>query len=452
MKQNMKIFFAAILLLMVSRGTGTGFYCVMEGDTLRVEKAADIHDVVAEYMIVHFGDRGYPFAEAVLDAYERTDQAEYFHYRIARGLSAQIDTVVFGDYSPREISLLSRYITLPESGNFHYSEMRAMMNELKANPLLNVEERADIYGNGLRFYTEAKQDIRFDALLAYKQESERQGIVGDVSCELINLLGLGRLATFYWSRPTLGVNAIDVSYTEPYILNKPFSVQASFSQRFQDSLYVKRDLDLGVIYHINPRSHFKIEYRNERIGTTTAGSDSGFVTQRRSGSDLSFQWRSRPGKLNTYARLSSAVHVNAGTLLSRSELNAGLSLQISRFETRVLILGGYTASEDPIALYDQFKLGGALFLRGAYFEQYLTDRYIGWKVESGYNYNRLRLFAFYDGAFMDHAQPFSHHAGIGLSLPAGNNRVTIGLGVNLAESVQQAKFHLSWNMGGHSFP
>ncbi len=57
------------------------------------------------------------------------------------------------------------------------------------------------------------------------------------------------------------------------------------------------------------------------------------------------------------------------------------------------ILGGYVASEDPIALYDQFKLGGANFLRGAYFEQYITNAFIGWKIEAGY-FKRAHLLLF----------------------------------------------------------
>ncbi|MBW6458774.1 MAG: hypothetical protein K0B52_06390 [FCB group bacterium] len=451
MKRSVYIFcLAAIMFLIPDLRAQT--YCIMEGDTLKLDKATDVRAVVGGYIVDYFGDRGYPFAEAVLDGYTRTGEAEYFLYRISRGESVRIDTVVFGDYSPREISLLSRYITLPESGDFHFTQVRSMIAELKTNPLLNVEERADIYGNGLRLYTEAKQDIRFDAILGYKEENERRGVVGDVSCELINLFGLGRVATFYWSRPALAVNAFDITYTEPYILNKPFSVQGSFSQRYQDSLYVKRDLDLGVIYHINTRSHFMIEYRNERISTTEAGIDSGFVTQTRSGSTLSMKWRSRPGSFSVYGTVRTSLHVNSGTFLSRSELNTRMSLQVARFGTRVHILGGYAGSDDPIALYDKFKLGGALFLRGAFFEQYITNAFFGWKIESGYFHEQLRLFAFYDGVWMHHPQPFSHHVGIGLTLPAGKNSVTIGLGVNLAESVQQAKFHLSWNMQDTSYP
>ncbi len=422
-----------------------GYYCVIESDTISVNDEKVLEASLNNY-VVSLGDVGYPYIEATLDAYVKTGENEYFHYRIDKGIKTTIDTVVFGDYSPREISLLSRYITLPESGVFNYSQVRDMINELRSNTLLNVEERADIYNNGLRLYTEAKQDIRFDAIASYKQEADRQGVVGDISLELINLGGLGRLASFYWSRPTLGVNSIDLSYTEPYIFNKPFSARLAFSQRFQDSLYVKRDLDLAVIYHINQRSDLTVNYVNEHISTTTVGSDSGFVTQNRSASNVSLKWLSKPGNISGSVNMTTGLHFSTNQHVSRSELNARLKLRKSILGANLNILGGYVASEDPIALYDQFKLGGANFLRGAYFEQYVTNAYVGWKIEAGY-FRRAHLFVFYDGVIMQHADPVSHHLGVGFSLPAGKNRLTIAIGLNPEESFQQAKFHLSWNMG-----
>ncbi len=423
-----------------------GYFCVIENDTISVNNEKDLESTIDNY-IVSLGDQGYPHIEVILDTYNKNNENEYFHYRINKGIKTMIDTVVFGDYSSREISLLSRYITLPKSGAFHYSQVRDMIAELKANTLLDVEERADIYKNGIRFYTEAKQNIRFDAIASYKQENDRQGVIGDISLELINLGGLGRLASFYWSRPTLGVNSIDLSYTEPYIFNKPFSAKFAFSQRYQDSLYVKRDLDLSIVYHMDQRSHFTVNYVNEHISTTNIGSDSGFVTQNRSGSNLSMLWLSKPGNISGLVNLSSGLHFASNQRVSRSELNARLTLRKSILGVNIDILGGYVASEDPIALYDQFKLGGANFLRGAYFEQYITNAYIGWKIEAGY-FRRAHLFVFYDGVIMQHADPISHHVGIGFSLPAGNNRLTIAIGVNLEESIQQAKFHLSWEMSG----
>lgn len=426
------------------------YFVIIEQDTFRVDDGEEIQITLSEYLI-NYGNDGYPFVQLVLDSYSKNANTEFFHYRITKGEKVTIDTVVFGEYSPREISLLSRYISLPQSGNFHYSKVREMINELKSDPLINVEERVDIYQNGVRFYTEAKQNIRFDAVVAYKEEYTKRGIVGNISCELVNLGGLGRLANFYWSRPSLGVNMIDISYTEPYILNKPFSLQGAFSQRYQDSLYVKRDLDLGVIYHINRRSNFRISYQNEYISTTQTGSDSGFVTRRRSGSDLSLYWVSPRKIIYGYINARSGIKLASGELISRSLFDAGLSMRKSRLGINMKLLGGLLVSREPIALYDKFKLGGGGFLRGAYFEQFITDKFIGWQMESGYFYDNTRIFFFYDGALMHNKKDLTHHIGIGFSLPAAKNRITIAVGFDPAESIQQAKFHLSWDMGQQLF-
>jgi hypothetical protein len=443
-----RIYIIALIISSFTAGSlfaAMNYYCIIENDTLQIKNETELKATIDDY-IVNLGDRGFPHVEAVLDGYVKNGEEEYFHYRIDKGLKTEIDTVVFGDYSPRERSLLSRYITLPESGDFNYTEVRNMISELKANTLLDVKEKADIYQNGLRLYTEAKQDIRFDAMAAYKQEADRQGVIGNISLELVNLGGLGRLASFYWSRPTLSVNSFDLSYTEPYIFNQPFSARLAFSQRYQDSLYVKRDLDIAVMYHINQRSNLTINYVNEQISTSEIGSDSGFVTQNRSGSNVSLLWMSKPGNISGYINLISGLHFATNQRVSRSELEARLKLRKSTWGANIGLLGAYVASEDPIALYDQFKLGGAGFLRGAYFEQYITNAYVGWKIEAGY-FRRAHLFVFYDGVIMQHAVPISHHLGVGFSLPTGNNRLTIALGVNTKESIQQAKFHLSWEMG-----
>ena len=421
------------------------YFCIIENDTVMVKNENDLKAAVDGYL-VEFADKGFPHIEAVLDAYEKEGNNEYFRYRINKGTATLIDTVVFGDYSAREISLLSRYITLPESGKFNYTEVRNMIDELKSNPLLDVKNRADIYENGLRLYTEAKQDIRFDAMAAYKQENDKQGIVGDVKMELIDLGGLGRLASFYWSRPTLGVNSFDLSYTEPYIFNKPFSARASFSQRYQDSLYVKRDLDIAVIYHMSQRSSLTVNYVNEQISTQDNGSDSGFVKLNRSGSNLNLYWQSRAGKFRAYINVISGLRFAAAQRISSSKLETGMEFRPSILGLNLDILGGYVSSADPIALYDQFKLGGANFLRGAYFEQYVTNAFVGRKLEAG-NFKGIHLFAFYDGVIMQHDDPVTHHVGFGFSIPTGNNRLTIALGMNPEEGFRQAKFHVKWDFG-----
>lgn len=417
---------------------------MIENDSLSVKNQNALEQEIDNYLL-QYGNTGYPHINLQFDSYEKRDDTEYFHYRIDKGEKVHIDTIVFGDYSPREIALLSRYINLPKDGFFHYSQIQLMIAELKTNPLLRVEEKADIYDNGLKLYTEAKQNIRFDAMAAYKEEREQKGLVGNIDMSLINLGGLGRTATFHWTRPTLSANTIDLSYTEPYILNRPFSMSGTFSQRYEDSSYVKRNLDLSLIYHIDNRSSFIVDYINEYIGSSQDGSDSLFIKQKRSATKAGLNYYSKPGMIRGKIIASSSLHFASKSRISKNDIYAEINYRGSYTGINLKLLGALAVSEDPIAIYDQYKLGGARFLRAAYFEQYVTPAYLGWSLESGY-FRDLDIYLFYDGALIQGISKVLHHFGLGIALPAGNNKLTLALGMDAREGFSGAKFHVSWKM------
>ncbi|MFA6618655.1 MAG: hypothetical protein WCT23_06280 [Candidatus Neomarinimicrobiota bacterium] len=417
---------------------------IIENDSLAVKDQDALEEKIDDHLL-QYANAGYPYINLQFNAYEKQNNTEYFHYRIDKGEKVRIDTIVFGDYSPREIALLSRYINLPEDGYFHYSQVQLTIADLKSNPLLRVEEKADIYDKGLRLYTEAKQNIRFDAMAAYKEEREQKGIVGNIDMSLINLGGLGRTATFHWTRPTLSANTIDLSYTEPYILNRPFSMSGAFSQRYEDSSYVKRDLDLSFIYHVNNRSTFTINYINEYIGSSQDGSDSLFVKQKRSATKAGFNYYSKPGMIRAKVLASSSLHFGSKSRISKNDIYAEIIYRGTYIGINCKLLGALAVSEDIIANYDHYKLGGARFLRAAYFEQYLTPAYFGWSLESGY-FRDLDIYLFYDGALIQGIEKTVHHFGFGISVPAGNNKLTLALGIDSQEGFSGAKFHVSWNM------
>lgn len=417
---------------------------IIENDSLIVKDQNEFEQKINDNLL-KYGDSGYPHIRLQFDSYENRNNTEYFHYRLDKGEKVKIDTIVFGDYSPREIALLSRYIDLPESGYFNYSQVQAMIANLKTNPLLRVEEKADIHSDGLRLYTEAKQNIRFDAIAAFKEETNNKGIVGNIDIDLINLGGLGRTASFHWSRPTLIANSIDIAYTEPYILNRPFSISGTFSQRYEDSSYVKRDLDISILYHINHHSTFTVNYINEYIGSSENGSDSLFIKLNRSASKVGLNWYSKPGIITAKIFASSSLHFASKSQISKNEIYAEANYKGSYLGMNLKLLGAIAVSEDPIAIYDQYRLGGARFLRGAYFEQFLAPSYLGWSIESGY-FRDLDIYLFYDGAIIKGISKTLHHFGLGITLPAGNNKLTLALGMDSQESFSGAKFHVSWEM------
>ena len=443
MKQHWTKYLTIALLLSASMlFANPSYFLIIEQDSVELIDSKDL-EVNLDNLLLNFGNKGYPHIEINFDSYVKKGNNEYFHYRVNKKEKVTIDTVVFGDYSPREVSLLSRYIDLPESGEFNYSKLINMIAELKNDPLLTVQDKADIYKNGLRLYTEAKQNIRFDAMAAYKEEVEAKGIIGNLSFELANLGGLGRMLSFHWSRPTLEANSIDLSYTEPYIFNRPFSASLAFAQRYEDSSYVKRDLDLSLIYHIDRRSTLSVNYLNEYIGSSENGSDSLFITRNRSASKITFNWYSKPGIFMAKIQASSSLHFAEEHRVSKNHLELETHYRANNIGANLRILGGYATSEEVLASYDQYKIGGARFLRGAYFEQYVSPAYLGWSLESGY-FNDTDIFLFYDGAIIKDINKVQHHAGLGISIPAANSKLTIALGLDTREGFNGAKFHAVW--------
>jgi hypothetical protein len=97
-----------------------------------------------------------------------------------------------------------------------------------------------------------------------------------------------------------------------------------------------------------------------------------------------------------------------------------------------------------LAGYQQFRLGGGTFLRGAFFEQYRVDWYTGGILEGGVDDGLLRAGLFVDWAWMEGISGPLIHAGTSLSLPAGTSRLKILLGFDVQEPQTQGKIHVGW--------
>lgn len=417
-------------------------YVVVQNDTLNVEAGDEIQTILQERLL-QLGDSGFPFSEFSLDQYVKNDGNDYLIYRGNRQEHVKIDTVVFGDYTDREIRLLSHYIAFPDTGDFNYTQVRKTINHLKTLDWLKVEDKADIRENGLRLYTSAKQDVRFDAVAAYKQGSDKSGVVGHVVCDVNNLLGLGRKASFSWSNPDLDISEILIAYKEPYIFNKPFSISGDYSQRYEDSSYVKRDLNLSMIYHMTLESNLHISYRNEQITRRDTTQSSGYLKESRYGSivllNMSNSWKT----FSLITDITAGVISETDNIISTLDGKAELTWRPARVGVNFSLLGALVSSKDALEDYDKIKLGGAEFLRGSYFEQYECERYLGWQLEAGLFTTGLSLYAFYDGAYLDE---LIHQAGIAIRLPAGKNFITIGVGGDLNANIGDAKFYVIWDM------
>ena len=390
--------------------------------------------------------KGYPFAKIILEKYKKENEDNIFKYRILKGENVVIDTIVYGKYKKREVNIIERNITELPLGQYNYLEVNKAISDLKKIDYLSVSNGNNIYKNGLRLYTEPKNKTKLDALLSYKKEKDKSGIIGNFSIEMQNLFGLGRHASLSWYRPDFKTNRIKLSYYEPYIFNSGFSVKGEYYQDFYDTLYVKRDIDLHIYYQFNSKLRFGYINSLENIYSTKGGEKNGIKSMKQYGTKVRVDgdFGNRIANNNFFCELGMKSFAN--NKLYFSNISSNLIIRYKKFGSNIKAKYGIVDSKTEIQIYDKIKLGGEDFLRGAYFEQYLTEEYYGLSFELGIFSSESNIFAFYDIGVIKELPKPTHQIGLSLKLPTGKSSVSLTIGFNIDESYENGKVHLKWNL------
>ncbi|MEA3499644.1 MAG: hypothetical protein U9R41_01290 [Candidatus Marinimicrobia bacterium] len=401
---------------------------------------------ILDSKVKKFVKKGYPYAKIILEKYKTENEDNIFKYRIQKGEYVTIDTIVYGKYKQREINIIERDITELPLGEYNYLKVNKAINDLKQIEYLSVSNRKNIYKTGLRLYTEPKNQTKLDALFTYKKERDESGIIGNLSIEMQNLFGLGRRASLSWYRPNLKTNRIKLNYYEPYIFNSGFSVKGEYFQDFHDTLYVKRDIDLHIYYQFNPKLQFGYINSLENIYSTEGGENIGIKSMKKYGTSIRLDGIFGNGILVNYFVGEIGMKSNNDDKMYFSTISSDLIIRYKKFGTNIKVKYGIVDSKSEIQIYDLIKLGGADFLRGAYFEQYLTEEYLGFSFEFGIFSGESNIFAFYDLGLLRELTKPTHHIGLSVKLPTGKSSISLTIGFNIDESYENGKVHLRWNL------
>jgi hypothetical protein len=437
-----KIFCLMILLFFPLAASGNRPVCLTIGtDTLGVMMPENIPTTL-DRVLKQWTGNGYPYAELVLSAYHGSSDTVHVTYRLIPGESVHIDTVVFGKFTPVEVHRLQRLIRDDLTGPYNIQRIRQAQNRLNQSPWLKTVNRHDISDSALRFYAERVEDFSFDALLSYQNRAG--GLVGQADIGLVNFLGLGRQADFSWYHPSERTNRVTVNWFEPYLLNTGFSAGLRFRQEHEDTLYVTRESRFKLIWE-NRVTDVGLVISREDVYTTDAGDSAGVIEGTRHISALNLRLEDITRQAWQY-RLSVTGGIRTGedSLQYPMDYEAEIRIRNEPWYVWGKLLGGRVFSKGDLAGYQQFRLGGGTFLRGAFFEQYRVDWYTGGILEGGVDDGLLRAGLFVDWAWMEGISGPLIHAGTSLSLPAGTSRLKILLGFDVQEPQTQGKIHVGW--------
>jgi len=444
--KNIFIKLIVLLFIMFYNNSSAKTILVINNDSTIVDLNKRKVEKVLDSKVKNLAIKGYPYAKIILEKYKKENEDDIFTYRIQKGENAVIDTIVYGKYKKREINIIERNITELPLGQYNYLKVNRAINDLKQIEYLSVSDRKNIYKSGLRLYTKPKNKTKLDALLSYKKEKDESGIIGNFSIEMQNLFGLGRHASLSWYRPNLKTNRIKINYFEPYIFNSRFSLEGEYYQDFHDTLYVKRDIDLRIYYQFNPK--LRIGYINslENVFSSEGGEKMGIKSMKQYGTSIGIDGSLGDGIAidNFFGKVGMKSFEN--NKMYFSTISSDLIIRYKLFGSNIKAKYGIVDSKAGVQIYDKIKLGGGEFLRGAYFEQYLTEEYYGLSFEIGIFSGKSNLFAFYDLGILRELNEPTHHIGMSVKLPAGKSHISLTIGFNLDESYENGKVHLKWNL------
>ena len=432
-------------------------------------------------LLDYFETAGYPFARIEVSRVEPDSmvQGVSIWLQLATGPLTRLDFISFTGNRQTKDAFLLRETRLREGDVYDQRRVTAAQRRLRRLPFVRQVPVPELVVNeagetGVRFRIEEARSTLIDIAAGYQPAAgNRKGQVsGLANLEFLNLFGVGRSGHLHWERPTSSTQAVEVGYTEPWILKQPVSLRVDFRQRIQDTLYVERSFGAQVGFDVAAQLSAWAAARREAVYADSASAALYNLPDSRTTyleTGLSLDTRDEPLNPRRGAYFSTFIgngwrerddmkagHAGGSFRQQRGGVDSEIAHEL--FPFWIVAVGMHArairSTEPEILLPDLYRLGGARSLRGYREEQFLGSR-IGWtSAEIRYwlgPLSRVFLFADAGGVFREQlvdsvrqsSTLYRAAAGLGLRLETNMGVWGIDYGVGQGDNLLDGKLHVS---------
>lgn len=310
----------------------------------------------------------------------------------------------------------------------------------------------------------------FDGILGYippPQPGAEGYVTGLVHVQFRNILGTGRRLSARWSREERGTQDIQIRYAEPWVASLPLNLDGEFTQRKQDSTYVRRQYGLGADLMITEEFSLGASFSQASV-VPSEGQGAGSVAESRTtsvGLMVFYDSRNDPVTPSSGVRYRTEYHTGSKRIVGGSSPQTGRSSStqrvtldfeyvVSPFTRQVvstsLFLRDLRSGEvDPSDLY---RLGGTNSLRGYREGQFLGSR-LAW-INTEYRVlvsPRSFAYGFVDAAYimtpdrpsigLYRSEQSKVGYGIGIRLDTALGLIGVSLALGEGDTFSTAKLH-----------
>jgi outer membrane protein insertion porin family len=426
------------------------------------------HDIVSVLSLYEMS--GYPFAKIQfrdLSFIEGSDSvATNIVLKVEEGALAHIRELRVEGNTITSTEVIVRQAGLREGEVFRGDQPAKVRQRLERLQLFSKVSLPELFvikdgSVGLAVKVAEGNPNLFDGIVGYVPSSVSGGsgyVTGLLDVQFRNILGTGRRLAARWYRENASSQEIELHYREPWVASLPINAAVGFSQRKQDSTYVRNTYGISAELMATDELNLGVVFSAERV-LPTEGYGFRVASESRTtsiGASVSYDSRDDPltptsgisyrtEYLTGVKEIQGLIQHSADRHSSMQRLAFDLDYVISPLVKQVLAASVHARDfrNGAVEVSDLYRLGGTNTLRGYREGQFLGSR-IAW---SNLEYRLLTGQRSYAFGFVDYgyvATPDRPEVGL---TKEELNRVGYGLGIRLDTSLGLMGVSLAFGQG-----
>ncbi len=425
---------------------------------------------IAEKIVTHLENNGYPFASVTLQAADPTNGDMTPRIVIDTGVFVTFDSIILKGNAKISTNFLYPYLGLRHGAPYNEQLMKQIPSKLEELPFATV-----IRESGVSFvrdkaylyvYLDKRQTNQFDGYVGLVPVDENTGKVavnGELNLALQNIFHIGESVVLKWQSSERFSQYLNVNFKFPYIYRSRFGVEGAFLLDKKDTSYLTVNVHVGLPYSFVNNSYIQpyFNYTSSSILNPKLidfASDSGYIDYRKALYGLRLHYRKLDYLFNPRRGFDFCADLSAGyrNIRPNSHVDASLyeNLDMKRVSCRLTgDFKGYipiakhfvlvphlqigTLLAGPHYINELFKIGGEGFIRGFNANDLYASTYLLYAAEFRYLFGKKSYaHIFFDGGTYEQQvegryikdSPFGFGFGVNLAVRAGTFYLEYALG------------------------
>ena len=424
------------------------------------------------FLLKDLEQKGYPFARVTIDRIDfvtgsATDSA-VLALSMDAGMRILLTEVQVEGNTTTKKSVIEREARLTENQPFTDETAKTVKRRLERLKLFSSVSLPELFvtqkqNGGILLRVKEGNPNRFDGILGYVPSSaSQQGYVtGLIDLEFRNLFGTARSFSARWIRENQNTQDLLLKYREPWIASIPLDGRVGFSQRKQDSTFLRRSYEFEASYSLSDDFSVGLSfqrsdiYPSKRVNNPVAGSASSVL-----GGSVWYDSRENPENpvggafyRTSYETGHKSISNSGGASMTRLTFDLEYYIATASRQVVALAFHGRDIESNVMEQSDLFRIGGTSTLRGYRESQFLCSRVAWMNVEYRFLSGlRSQVFGFLDGAYLalrnrpEAALVGSEQSkvgyGIGARIESGIGVIGFSIGLGEGDTFRTAKLHL----------